>query len=374
MSVERLTLVGGVLGLAATASGTVTRTVAASSAVVGVLCGLAAILFAIGAWRERRVVARFVEAGLTIDHRRTTERSVVASCAPELRAHRSRRKRDRKLSSVARWEATSWFNMSAAIALEHGAYAVREAHLGRCGTTSRVSSQRALARRHPSTEAAHLTGHGAVRRAYDRGVLRRRSLACDLAGRRRLRVEARRRRSCDRCRDRSVSKRSSTRSRRCVPPSPIALTFLHRVRWSKLAPRTAAAVRTVVGSDRFTSMSTPRLYDRPRALMAIVTASAALFLRSAEPPALRRLGYLTMHRGSLSHAKPDPPVKPFLVGLRNRLLQAVAQFAPGSRSVSCVAASSARWCVWEADVFYRHGGDHRGRPGRPGCGSAIGFL
>ena len=275
MSVERLTLVGGVLGLAATASGTVTRTVAAGSAVVGVLCGLAAILFAIGAWRERRVVARFVEAGLTVDHRRTTERS-VSRLARLSFEHTDRIVTGSELSSVARWEATSWFNMSAAIALEHGAYAVREAHLGRCGTTSRVLLNALWhvgipARKlHISLDMEPFGGHTIVE-YYDGGRWRVISPADGGFVWRRADGEV------ATAAEIGASQTILDQVQKVCPAFPYRFDVLHRVRWSKLAPRTAAAVRTVVGSDRFTSMSTPRLYDRPRALMAIVAASAALF-------------------------------------------------------------------------------------------------
>jgi hypothetical protein len=215
--------------------------------------------------------------------------AVVTALSRAIHARTNAGIRPADLPLFERWEATSFFNVGTSVALKYGGYGVEgRGGIGPCGTMTRVLlnacwSLGIPARKLQLESDAHgrWGGHTMLEfRSHGRWQVISPSDSSftwrSRAGRIATVAEIRA--------DPAVFTQVFAR----YPNYPYRFSRPRHIRWEKLPGPVRAAVRGVLGTQRYEAAETPRLYDQPRSLFLVlslaVTACGVIAAWVTRPP------------------------------------------------------------------------------------------
>ena len=201
--------------------------------------------------------------------------AVALALSREVFRRTNRRIHASELPLYERLESASFFNVTSAVSLEHGAYGLEgQAHYGPCGTMTRVTLS-ALDRLGISARKLHLHDERSAPddwhtllefRSDGRWLVLSPSDSAFVWRRHDGRIA-----TLDEIRaDSTIFGEVFER----FPSYPYRLDDATHIRWEKLPRAVRAFFRLVLGQERYENAFTPRLYDQPRRLFLLASLAA----------------------------------------------------------------------------------------------------
>ena len=251
----------------------------------------AASVFFYGKLREGEArVAAFARASIDGVSRADTA-AVALAVSREVFLRTNRRVPARELSLYDRLESTSFFNVTSAVSLEHGAYGLLDQpHYGPCGTMTRVTIS-ALDRLGIPARRLHLRDDSGATDGWHTMVEFR-------AGGRWLVVSPSDSAFVWRTHDGHIATLDEIQADTTIfgevlerfPRYPFRFDRATHIRWEKLPRALRAFFRLIMGPSGYDKALTPALYDQPRRLFLMASLAAlagfglsALLLWRARP-------------------------------------------------------------------------------------------